>query len=783
MNYLRGIIVDMTYSIEEGTPYIYIFGRNQDGKSFFLKDKFLPYFFVEEDIDNYEGIRKIEKTDFRTPEDKSVKKIITNEPKDVAIIRKKLAKEEIDTYEADILFTYRYILDYNIKADVDIEGEYHKSKNYNLEFEKNPKIKSTEILDNNLKILSIDLECLMDEKANNKDILCIGLAWEENSEVHIQHPNLKNSDNTYVYSNERELLLAVAERIVEIDPDIITGWNVVNFDLKHIAKRCKKLGIDFKCGRIERNMKVDSARTWFQSAKAKIVGRKALDAMQLCRDYYISLDDYTLSTASKTILDEDKFDFEMVDLKKIWEKNPDKLIEYNKQDAILPLKIMKKKKLLDLTLAMNRITGLALDDVRTATRAFDMFYLPRARARKIVCPSKKGGERKRLEGGLVQESKIGRYFYVATLDFLSLYPSIMRTFNIDPILKSEDGEIEAPNEVKFKKSPRGILPSFIDDLLEERIKIKKRLKKDKGSDTDDQLQNAIKLNLNSMFGVLGNPGCRFFDPEVAGAITAFGRHISKTIVKFSEKIGYKVIYGDTDSIFSLLNCDNLDEAVDESKKLCDRLNKMLNEWITKEYRVENKILLELEKIYRSYYLPTLRGQKKGAKKRYAGLVAWEGKKIDEYLDIVGLEFVRGDWTQLAKDIQYKCLMYVLNNEEEKIEPYIKSLKKDLYAGKYDDKLIYQKQLRKPLQYYTKTTPPHVKAARKIKDKSSLIFNRKIKYIVTGKGPEPVEGNKKIYPDYTHYIRKQINPIINSIEDTLNPKKEDRQKQTSLMDYF
>ena len=182
--------------------------------------------------------------------------------------------------------------------------------------------------------------------------------------------------------------------------------------------------------------------------------------------------------------------------------------------------------------------------------------------------------------------------------------------------------------------------------------------------------------------------------------------------------------------------------------------------------------MEFERAYEKFLLPKQRHLKKGAKKRYAGFYNGE-------IDIVGLEYVRRDWTELAKEFQYTLLEKIFSGEN--IEGYIRETVKDLKSGNLDHLLVYKKGVRKGLDQYTKTTPPHIKAARKMGDFS----DRVISYVMTKKGPEPVDGTPKRI-DYEHYIEKQLKPIANSILHFYDKSFTDvvtKQKQMSLEHFF
>ena len=160
----------------------------------------------------------------------------------------------------------------------------------------------------------------------------------------------------------------------------------------------------------------------------------------------------------------------------------------------------------------------------------------------------------------------------------------------------------------------------------------------------------------------------------------------------------------------------------------------------------------MRRLLRSFFLPRVRGSDEGAKKRYAGLlVDNKGEKID----FTGLEFVRRDWTEVSKNFQLELLGLVF--KDKPLDSFIRGFVHDLKNGMFDSLLVYRKALRKDVSDYTKTTPPHVKAARLLDKITSNIID----YVITVEGPEPVSAQKNKI-DYDHYIDKQIKPLANSV---------------------
>ncbi len=374
----------------------------------------------------------------------------------------------------------------------------------------------------------------------------------------------------------------------------------------------------------------------------------------------------------------------------------------------------------------------------------------------LVAPSGSYQERaERITGGYVREPKPGIYEQIIVLDFKSMYPSVIRTFNIDPVRylpgckekKTTPAVIVAPNGACFS-SEEGLLPRIIQRVWEEREKAKKR--------KDSVASFAFKILMNSFFGVLASPNCRFYSLEMGNAITSFARMLIKLTAERIEQMGYEVIYGDTDSCFVKSGASSVKEAEAIGKRIEEEINAFYDEYVKQNHYRKNFMELEAEKVYAKFLLPRLRHAEGGAKKRYAGLVIKDGKRE---LDFTGLEFVRRDWTELAKKFQLELLDRIFNDRE--VTSWIKRFVEDVKAGRYDDLLVYRKGIRKELAGYTKTTPPHVKAARILQEKLGTLPASVIEYVMTTKGPEPL-GHESAPLDYDHYIEKQIKPIADSV---------------------
>ena len=753
LNIMRAFVIYPTYRIIDGEAYVYLFGRLENGESFLTMNKFRPYFYIKNsDLKKAEQVSQGNNLSFLSEignlknfNGDDVVKIIVSIPKQVPPLRQVLEENGIECYEADIRFPYRFMLDNNIKTATDIEGE-HKKGAYVSRIYEEPKFKGCEDFSPPLSIMSFDIET--DEKFN---IFSIAYYFVKSNEKHKKAFIVKDSqvNGAENFKKERDVIIAFLEDIKKYDPDIIMGWNVIDFDLLNIRERCKRHGIPFVLGRADWESKLTIQSDFFRSSSADIAGRQVLDGIDVLRGSFIKLEDYKLETAAKAFLGRSKlhnFDGEdkVETIKKLYLENPESLVEYNILDAELAYDILNKKKLFDLTVQRSLLTGMPLERVNASIASLDYLYISETIKRNIVCPSNIRIESdKRITGGYVKDSTPGIYNYVIVLDYKSLYPSIIRTFNIDPYSFDDDGEIEAPNGARFRNEA-GILPMLIQRLWEQRD-IAKREKNDVSS-------LAIKITMNSFFGVLANVNCRFYNLKVANAITYFGRKIVQETANNVEAMGYKVIYSDTDSIFVDISSGSYDECVKAGKKIQDEVNAYYNKFVNETYGRKSFLELEFEKVYKKFLMPKIRGSEKGAKKRYAGIIEKDGV---EKLDIVGLEFVRRDWTELAKQFQENLLNKIFAGKE--IEKYIKDTVRQLKEGEYDKMLIYRKSIRKSLSEYTKTTPPHVKAARQLDNFKGVI----VEYVMTKDGPQPIQ-KKTSALDYEHYIDKQLKPIAESV---------------------
>ena len=778
---LKGYIVYPTYRLVEGDDkkqkkaLVYLFGRLENGESFLIIKPYRPYFYVKRA--NIEVIdEKLEKTltlfnayvedsDFKNFNDEQVSKIILDIPGDVPKLRKILEEEHRCTcYEADIRFYQRFLIDHNIKSTLEVSGKWKKGEYVDRIYE-DPVVKGAE-WNPELKILSIDIE----SDSHAKHLYCISLytpgirgqgAFERVIILSHELEMGKPLEHAISVNTEKDLLEKFQELVISIDPDVIIGWNVIDFDLNFLKNKFDEHKIPFVLGRTAWPCKLDIVKDFMRDSSADFPGRMVLDGIQVLKTSYIKLGNYKLDTAAEEFLGEKKLighEHKGSDIEHYFQTDQQKLVDYNLKDSEFVYRILFKTGSMQLTIQRSLITGMTLERVRASVASLDSLFLREAQRRKIVLNNSAFGEKEEAaKGGFVMQSVPGLYEYVIVCDFKSLYPSIIRTYNIDPYSfvekkdipkdfeKLKDKFIVAANGAVFKNQD-GILPHVISEVWKKRDEAKR-------NKATAETIYGLKIIMNSFYGVLGNPSCRFFNPDMSNAITHTAQAIIKLTIKKVEELGYKVIYSDTDSVFLVSRAKNNSDARAIGKKIEDHINEYYTAHIKKEHHRESSIELQFDKLFKIFLMPTVRGSDVGAKKRYAGIIVKDDDS--EELHFTGMEFVRGDWTDLAKKFQGELFELLFNKQG--VSDYIKTFVDDLRNGEYDELLVYRKNINKPLNEYTKTTPPHVKAARQLKKLTS----NQIRYIVTTEGPEPLELLKH-KPDYEHYIDKQIKPIADTV---------------------
>ncbi|KAL7749935.1 DNA-directed DNA polymerase delta [Sorochytrium milnesiophthora] len=611
------------------------------------------------------------------------------------------------------------------------------------------------------------------------------------------------------FKHEDELLEAWGQFVAEVDPDIVTGYNILNFDLPYLLDRAQHLKVNkFSfLGRIAASK--TSAKDARFSSKAfgtresksvNLDGRIVFDLLQaISRDY--KLRSYSLNAVCAHFLGEQKEDVHhsiITELQNGNEETRRRLAVYCLKDAYLPQRLLDKLMCIINYSEMARVTGIPFNYLLSRGQQIKVVsqLYRKAFDANIVIPAVKSeggqGDEVAYEGATVIEPVRGYYDVpIATLDFASLYPSIMMAHNLCYTtlvqknmvevlkLKKDVDYIVTPSNDYFIKANvrKGLLPIILEDLISAR----KRAKTDLKNETDpfkravlDGRQLALKISANSVYGFTGATVGKLPCLEISSSVTAFGREmieLTKTEVEatFTVENGYphdaQVIYGDTDSVMVKFGVKELPEAM--------KLGLEAAQAVTKKFI--KPINLEFEKVYFPYLLIN--------KKRYAGLYWTKPTKYDK-MDCKGIETVRRDNCQLVAYIIDTCLRKILMERDvEGAKTFVKKEISDLLQNKVDmSQLVISKALSKA-DYSNKQ--PHVELAERMRKRdagSAPNLGDRVAYVMTkavkgtagyDKAEDPIyvlENNIPI--DTRYYLENQLSkPLIRIFEPILGEKAE------------
>jgi DNA polymerase-2 len=758
----RGFITQASYRVvtdADGSrrPVIQVYGRLEDGTSFLVRDdRQRPHFYIRAaDLDRARAMGAAAATavDRRTFDGAPVVRLEVEVPGDVPGVRDRLHAAEIETFEADVRFAVGYLIERGIKAGCVIEGDATAGKTVDWIFE-NPSLRPADV-GIEPRVLSFDIETDL-----NQRLLAISVYGPGLDEVLIVDDRGRTMpERATRCETERAALEAFCERVRDADPDVLTGWNIVDFDLAALARIAARVRHPFDLGRDGGPMRLRKAEGYFGSGQASIPGRLVLDGIDLLRGAFIRMDDYSLDAVARQVLGEGKAVKGEVrdrigEILDNYRHDLPAFALYSRTDSRLAYEIVRKLNLVPLAYARSRLTGMTPDRVAASIASFDFLYLSELEPRGIVAPSVRGDDARvyaAQQGGHVLEPVTGLHRNVWVFDFRSLYPSVIRTFNIDPLSYVEhprDGDdlVVTPGGA-FRREP-AILPRMLDELFPRREAARKA--------GDEVASHAIKILMNSFYGVLGTPACRFYNPALANSITGMGKEILLWSKRWFEDAGFRVLYGDTDSLFVQAVTTDPDAARDEARGLAAKLNTELERFVAERWRVASRLEIKFEKLYLKLFLPHARHSTRGASKRYAGLR--HGDAADR-VEFIGMEVVRRDWTTLAKDVQRELYRRLFSDQP--VDEYLADTVRKVRSGAVDDLLVYRKNLRKDAEEYTATTPPHVAAARK----STQPSGRLVSYVMTIAGPEPIDAVQSPL-DREHYVTKQIKPVAEPVLETL-----------------
>ncbi len=761
----QGIRLELWFATEQG-PLQVIIDRQQ--AVFFIQQPDLEQ--VRSLLGELPGIT-IKPLQLETFNRQSVAGVYCNNQQQLYRARDLLQQHQIRALETDIRPPERYLTERFITGPVTIHSSQPITPGQPVH---NPGLRGDDFTPQ-LRCMSLDIETAYD----SQQLYSIAFICDDVKRVLMWGQDTDDELIEYL-PDEATLIRRFLDYVEQFDPDIFIGWNVINFDFRFLQQKADALKLPFTLGRNRQAVQWRQAQNEAEHYFMLVPGRVVLDGIDTLKSATWQFDSFALDAVANTLLgrgklisQQEQLDplYKAKEIKRQFIEDKTSLAAYNLEDCQLVMEIFDYADLISFAVERARLTGLEMDRVGGSVAAFDNLYLPRLHRKGFVAPNI-GDYHGQLSapGGYVMDSRPGIYDSVLVLDYKSLYPSIIRTFKIDPYGRimakhqSEEDTVPGYNGARFSKQDN-ILPDIIADLWQARDRAKQHNNK--------PLSQAIKIIMNSFYGVLGTPGCRLHDARLTSSITLRGHDLIKQTVKLIEAEGYQVIYGDTDSVFVAIY-DTLDNSQADriGQGLFENINLHWQDYMRHEHGMDCFLEMEYETHFKRFFMPTMRGSDKGTKKRYAGLVDIDG---EEKLIFKGLESVRTDWTLLARNFQRRLYQMIFN--EQPYETYVRELVQDLKQGRLDEQLVYRKRLRRKLSDYEKNIPPHVRAALKAEQifqqtgAPSRYRNRgTIEYVMTINGPETLECQQSPL-DYQHYIDKQLTPIGDNILNILGKSME------------
>ncbi|AMW82552.1 DNA polymerase II [Pseudomonas yamanorum] len=690
--------------------------------------------------------------------------LYTKQHRQLMDLEKRLRKAGIDVYEGDVRPPDRYMMERFITAPVWFGGTAGEgSMLVEAQMKPAPDYRPP------LKLVSLDIETTA-----QGDLYSIALEGCGERQVYMLGPPNKTDavDFKLDYCDTRtELLERLNLWLATHDPDAIIGWNLVQFDLRVLHEHAQRLNVPLLLGRGGDAMgwREHGSRNHYFAAAA---GRLIIDGIEALRSATWSFESFSLENVAQTLLGEGKSistPYQRMDeINRMFAEDKPALARYNLKDCELVTRIFEKTELLKFLLERASVTGLPADRNGGSVAAFTHLYMPLMHRQGFVAPNLGDKPPQASPGGFVMDSRPGLYESVLVLDYKSLYPSIIRSFLIDPVglieglRHPEDSEsVEGFRGARFSRT-RHCLPSIVARVSEGR-EVAKR-------EHNAPLSQALKIIMNAFYGVLGSSGCRFFDTRLASSITLRGHQIMRQTRELVEARGYEVIYGDTDSTFVWLGSPHSQEdATRIGLDLVQHVNTWWRERLQSEFGLQSALELQYETHFSRFLMPTIRGAEEGSKKRYAGLVT----RADGSEEMVykGLETVRSDWSPLARQFQQELYQRIFHRQPH--QDYVRDYVRRTLSGELDDLLIYRKRLRRQLGDYERNVPPHVRAARLADEYNDRQGRPRqyqnggwISYVISVNGPEPLEVRQAPI-DYDHYVTRQLQPVADAILPFVN----------------
>lgn len=801
-------VIDVDYVLVDEKPIVRMFGKRLDGKTVcaFYED-YRPYFYVDSEgaVDAVKDNGQVMKTEkvkrkrvmgYSGPVD--MWKITIQNPSKTPELRDMLHSKGFTTYESDILFKYRFMNDFGIKGFGwikirDREGASTSTVNTDVII----RAKSIEPIHRPenapLRHMAFDIECLPTfggglPEAEKDPIIMISVVFSEefkgNASMLI---STRPGKGVTPVSNEEEMLTRFMDIVKQYDPDVITGYNINNFDFPYLVERMRQYKIRPVMGRC--TQKPLNAKKLMARFRVSVVGRIIFDSFEVVKKDF-SLMRYDLNTVAGKLLGEKKIPIKISEMESMWkggQEDFERLVNYCRKDSSLALNLVLNMRLMDKYVALSRVSGTLIQDALTSgeTQRIENFLLQEFNKEGFVFPCRPGdrevseresSRREELKGGFVLEPERGLHDNVVVLDFKSMYPSIIRTFNICPTTMVtgkgvNENVITTVTGTRFvdKSVRHGIVPRILEELMRRRGLAKKKMERAKDENKRKVYyaeQWALKIMANAFYGHMGYARARIYDIRIANAITASGRDmIHKTKDMVEREFGHRVVYGDTDSVMVKMDFDDMEKIKEEADKI--------SEYITD--KLPGVMELEFEKVFKRF-LPL-------TKKRY---VAWKFELSSdgwkEGIEMKGIETVRRDWCELVGDTMREIIDIIVKGDDHKAATKrFNEIVVKLNSGEIPiEKLVITKTMTRSVGKYA-GMQPHIELVKKIQARSPSeapgVGDRIGYVIVKGMGllskraEDPTYVKERgIQVDPKYYIENQLLPPLERIFGALGVSK-------------
>ncbi|MHB1439510.1 MAG: DNA-directed DNA polymerase [Cuniculiplasma sp.] len=753
-------IISSSYRTSDTT--VEIFGRTPDGSSVtVLCGGFDPYFDVIEPREQeIEGIKK--NPEFKRLEHielwvkgemKRAIRIYVKHPYKVPELRSLFVSTVM---AADIPFHHRFIYDLDLGACIEVEGEESiDSEGYhtNIVIRSDLKnIKTVEDFAPDVRVLSFDIENAFPPEDGDTfgTIIVIGYSIRSNRN--------KETEKGSITGDEKSILENFNNLILQKDPDILIGYNIDGYDLPVIEYRMERYNLTLDIGRDGSKARRINGQFW--RVKGRIISDVWWNVKKILHPKH-----ETLNYVAMELLNEGKDDVDRLNIMDEYRKRPQEVVDYCIKDADLTLRIMEKMRVVDRNMFMSTVTKLPLEDTTNGgtSNYVDSLLIRMATQRNIGVPMTASQTLKdrAIEGGHVESIGAGLYDMVIVLDFKSMYPSIIMKYNICFTTLSDNGTIVSPTGAKFlaPEVKKGLIPELLQTLMNRRDQVKKQMKMAKGEEREylDGVQNAIKILMNTFYGVLASAFYRFTNPDLGSSVTSFARNTIMGLIDQLKKKELKVIYGDTDSVFIESGKSNLQEAISMGNQLSKQISEELH------------ILIEFEKIMDPFF-------SHGAKKRYVGKIVYPEENSGEML-VRGYEVRRTDSFDLQSELLQSVFNSLMTKDIHGARAHsVDVIEKLLNGDKSIDisKLVISRSVKDSSSYANADSMANVRAARKLQEMGErFIPGMKVSWIVTNSRVTPqdvepfIDGERfNMEPDWVYYA-KRVEETVNRVFESLD----------------